>query len=92
MPREMLADTNAASCRWFPMKTFTQNEPLTDAELERLGGFLICFLRWGFGFLLPSLCREFPRNRCRDKTGQLSLCRLFKIRYLVDSIPSALTT
>jgi hypothetical protein len=22
------------------MKTFTQNEPLTDAELDRLGGFL----------------------------------------------------
>jgi hypothetical protein len=23
-----------------PMKTFTQNEPLTDAELDRLGDFL----------------------------------------------------
>jgi uncharacterized protein len=40
MPRRMLAERNAASCGWFPMKTFTQNEPLTDAELGRLGDFL----------------------------------------------------
>ena len=39
-PRKMLAETSAASCGWFPMKTFTQNEPLTDAELDRLGDFL----------------------------------------------------
>jgi hypothetical protein len=32
----MLAETSAASCGWFPMKTFTQNEPLTDAELDHL--------------------------------------------------------
>jgi hypothetical protein len=40
MPRRMLAETNAASCGWFPVRTFTQNEPLTDAELDRLGDFL----------------------------------------------------
>jgi hypothetical protein len=36
----MLAEISAASCGWFLMKTFTQNEPLTDAELDRLGDFL----------------------------------------------------
>jgi len=36
----MLAETKAASCGWFPMKMFTQHEPLTDAELDRLGDFL----------------------------------------------------
>jgi hypothetical protein len=40
IPRRMLAVTNAAPCGWFPMKTFTQNEPLTDAELDHLGDFL----------------------------------------------------
>jgi uncharacterized protein len=35
----MLAETKAA-CGWFPMRTFTQNDPLTDAELDRLGDFL----------------------------------------------------
>ena len=40
MPRRMLAETNAASCRWVPVRTFTQPEPLTDAELDRLGDFL----------------------------------------------------
>ena len=30
----MLAETSAASCGWFLMKTFTQNEPQTDAELD----------------------------------------------------------
>jgi len=35
MPREMLADTNAVSCRWFLMKNFTQNEPLSDARGSR---------------------------------------------------------
>ncbi len=40
MPRRMLAETNAASSRWLPVRTFTQNEPLTDAELDRLGDFL----------------------------------------------------
>jgi len=39
MPRRMLAETKAA-CGWFPMRTFTQNDPLTDAELDRLGDFL----------------------------------------------------
>ncbi|HYW39251.1 MAG TPA: UPF0149 family protein [Terriglobales bacterium] len=39
MPRRMLAETKAA-CGWFHMKTFTQNDPLTDAELDRLGDFL----------------------------------------------------
>jgi len=36
----MLAVTTAAPCGWFPMKTLTENEPLTDAELDRLGDFL----------------------------------------------------
>jgi uncharacterized protein len=40
MPRGMLAETNAASCGWLPLRTFTHNEPMTDAELDRLGGFL----------------------------------------------------
>jgi yecA family protein len=35
----MLAETKAA-CGWFPMKIFTQNDPLTDADLDRLGDFL----------------------------------------------------
>jgi hypothetical protein len=39
MPRRMLAETKAA-CGWFHMKPFTQNDPLTDAELDRLGEFL----------------------------------------------------
>ena len=39
MPRRMLAETKAA-CGWFPMKMFTQSEPLMDAELDRLGDFL----------------------------------------------------
>ena len=32
MPLRMLAETKAA-CGWFPMRTFTKHEPLTDAEL-----------------------------------------------------------
>ena len=40
MPCGMLAETNAASCGWLPMRTFTHNEPMTDDELDRLGGFL----------------------------------------------------
>jgi uncharacterized protein len=35
----MLAETKAA-CGWFPMKTFTQHHPPTDAELDHLGDFL----------------------------------------------------
>jgi len=33
-PRRMLAKP-----AYFPMKTFSQNDPLTDAELDRLGAF-----------------------------------------------------
>ena len=29
-----------SACRRLPVRTFTQNEPLTDAELDRLGDFL----------------------------------------------------
>jgi uncharacterized protein len=36
MPRRMLAEPADGS----PMKTFTQHDPLTDAELDRLGDFL----------------------------------------------------
>ena len=39
MPRRMLAETKA-TCGWLRMRTFTQNDPLTYAELDRLGDFL----------------------------------------------------
>ena len=38
MPRRMLAEAKARF--GFPVRTFTQNEPLTDTELDRLGDFL----------------------------------------------------
>jgi hypothetical protein len=40
MPSRMLAETTAASCGWFPMRTLAQPEPLSDAQIDRLGDFL----------------------------------------------------
>lgn len=39
MPRRMLAETRITSCGWFPTKMITQNQPLADAALDRLGAF-----------------------------------------------------
>jgi hypothetical protein len=36
----MLVETKATCCGQLPLKTFTQNDPLTDAEFERIGDFL----------------------------------------------------
>jgi uncharacterized protein len=35
----MLEEAKAAAREWLPMQTFAQNDPLTDAELDRLGAF-----------------------------------------------------
>jgi len=33
----MLAEAKSACCGWLTVKTFTPNDPQTDAELDRLG-------------------------------------------------------
>ena len=39
MPSRILAEAKAR-LGYIPMRTFAKNDPLTDAELDRLGDFL----------------------------------------------------